>query len=275
MRKLRQALPSTRMIPNLRVRSDADQASKDARREWENRISDLAGNAYRRKHGPFEQEPLSVILAPSHSQRAAEFYISEKVYDAGLPQLRKILKAGKSLSQKAPWEAVARFCELAGTTSDEFPPFAQMRALFCYGDPSSNGLEENDPDKVRDQLEREGIWESTLSPTVILSESADEETVSRSWSCWFDLIKKIHERTGRGRSPIAAEVKFVGELAHYWRHELQAPLGNSRAQDYHSNEPAQQRGLFADFVRMSAEVIPPEYRPRSWERAIRNVLEQG
>ena len=65
-----------------------------------------------------------------------------------LPRLRKTLKAVETLSTITPRETIERICRLVGTTSDAAPPFAQMRALFCYGDPNSNGLESNDAKEI-------------------------------------------------------------------------------------------------------------------------------
>jgi hypothetical protein len=272
------------MIANLRgpeknpdLSETARQRLVDERKAWEDRLTDLAAKAHQRRHGPFEEEPLSVMFAPVRARRAIEFYISEKAYETGLPHLRKILKAANKFSTKAPSEAIVRFCRLAGTTSDAVPPFAQMRALFCYGDPSSNGLESNDADEIRRHQEREDIWTASLSPAVLLNgiTKVGQEALGEALAQWLALTRELHEMTGKGRSPIAAEINFVAALAHYWRHEVKAVMGNSRSKNYCSDEPWRQRGLFADFVRASAELIPPEYRPHSWDRAIRSVLQQS
>jgi len=263
MRRLRQALPNARAIPKLIVPG-----------EWRDRLINLASKAYRRQHSRFESEPFSVMFAPVRALDAVRFYISEKEYETKLPSFRKTLKAAKTLSTKTPRETIEGICDLAGTTSDAAPPFAQMRALFCYGDPHSNGLDSDDADEIGRQCEREAIWDATLSPAVLLNGDIRQEALRKALRQWLALMQKLHGMTGRGRSPIAAEINFVATLAHYWRYELKAVLGNSRSENYDHAEPRRQRGIFADFVRLSAEMIPPEYRPTSdWDHAIRCVLE--
>ena len=81
-------------------------------------------------------------------------------------------------------------------------------------------------------------------------------------------MDELSDKTGRGRSPITAEKNFVRVLAHYWEEELGAKPVNSR----HLSE---QSGLFANFIREAAKIIPKAYRPNSWDQAIREVLKKN
>jgi hypothetical protein len=142
--------------------------------------------------------------------------------------MRKKLKAVNKLSTNVPREASIKFCKLVGTESDALPPFVQMRALFCYGDPHSNGLETDDVGEIRRQREREDTWTSSLCPTVVLDPLAEDETQEIALRQWLVLASELQRMLGSWRSPIAAEVHFVAALAYYWQHELGAVLGNSR-----------------------------------------------
>lgn len=121
----------------------------------------------------------------------------------------------------------------------------------------------NNANEIKRQCEREDIWDATLSPGVLLDVATGQEALGKALRQWLALMRKLHEMTSRGRSPIAAEINFVAANAHYWRYELKAVLGNSRSANYDDfDERRQQRGLLADFVRLSAEMIPAEYKPR-------------
>jgi hypothetical protein len=116
----------------------------------------------------------------------------------------------------------------------------------CAGSPQANG--------------DEGRGGASLCLEMTPKNSGAQEALGKASRQW--LMRKLHEMTSRGRSPIAAEINFVAAHAHYWRYELKAVLGNSRSENYDDfDERRQQRGLLADFVRLSAEMIPAEYKP--------------
>jgi len=121
--------------------------------------------------------------------------------------------------------------------TDVSPPFPQMRDLA--------GARE---------------WRNKLNPAM----------VRRALERWLELMAELSNKTGRGRSPITAEKNFVRVLAHYWKKELGASLGNSRGYANREKE-FEQKGLFADFVRKAGEIIPEKYRPKSWDHAIRAI----
>lgn len=276
MTRLRQALPAARINPCLAIPKDAEQKVKDERKEWEVRITELVLSAYRRKKGQFQAAPLPVILAPLRAIQAASFYIAEKVYEMRLPQFRKALKDVTSLSVGMPRDAIDKFCQLVGTKSELDPPFAQMRALFCCGDPESDGLEleADDESQLKRELEREDLWATSLSPSVLCDRNTDVEVLKAGLSQWIDLADQLHEMTGRRRSPLAAETNFVASLAFYWTDELRLSPGISHTEDYPTGETKAAKGTFTDFVRLAAEVIPGEYRRGSLEQAIGDVHER-
>jgi hypothetical protein len=118
--------------------------------------------------------------------------------------------------------------------SDARPPFPQMRDLA--------GASE---------------WRNKLNPPII----------RRALERWLELMDELNHKSGRGRSPNTAEKNFVRALAHHWEKELGGKPVNSR----HLSE---QSGLFANFIREAAKIIPKGYRPKSWDQAIREVLKR-
>jgi hypothetical protein len=119
------------------------------------------------------------------------------------------------------------------------------------------------------ELAGDGEWRTKLSPVIV------REVLRR----WAELMDQLSSMTGSGRSPLTAETKFVGALAHYWKKELGAKIMNSRAiskslPKLRSSHAYEQGGLFAKFVRESARIIPKTYRPGYWDQAIRNVIEK-
>jgi hypothetical protein len=140
----------------------------------EDQLTDLASKAYKLQHGKFDEEPFeepfpfaepfSVMVAPVRAREAARLYVSEKEFETKLPDFRKCLKAVQKLQTQDLRTAISRFCKLVGAATDEEPPFAQMRALFCYGDPRSHGFEQTEADTIKRQCDREDIWTDTLRP---------------------------------------------------------------------------------------------------------------
>ena len=195
-------------------------------------------------------------LAPARALRAAEWFVSSKDHEIPLPVFRQMLDRQKSGS----FAAVAAQL-LALLKNDIQPPFAQMRDLFLSSDPAKNGF-----DKSPNADEREGIWRTQYSSEVMKSHLTQ----------WLKLMDELHKRAGGGSSapgpsPIEAEVAFVGWLVSYWHGELGLPLSSGRGTPADRNKHDQQ-GLFADFVRKAAEIIPPEFRPYAWDHAIRKNL---
>jgi hypothetical protein len=80
--------------------------------------------------------------------------------------------------------------------------------------------------------------------------------------------------TGTGRTEVVAERAFVRSLARYWTEELGARLRISRGDGGYGEKSSEQSGLFPDFVHAAAEIIPPEYRPVSWDHTVREIVEQ-
>jgi hypothetical protein len=276
--KLTQVLPNAGRMPNLPVS-----------RELAAQLIEIAAAAMRAAgkdmSTEFGDEPLVAILAPAKAQRAAEFYVRVKVHETPLPDFRKMLDRKNKGSLAA---AAVQLLTLLGSDNEE-PPFAQMRQLFCAADPLVDGLDastdeaEQTDDTAPDVLSveqydneddlPEGIWRANYSP----------EIVRKALVQWLALMDDLYERSGGGksapgRSPIDAEVNFVSWLATYWTRELGLPLSSGRGgTPVHAGGPDghdlhDQQGSFANFVRKSAEIIPMDWRPKSWDRAIRQNL---
>lgn len=195
-------------------------------------------------------------LAPGRALRAAEFFVSSKEHEIPLPAFRQMLDR----REKGSLPAVA--AQLLGLLKNDVqPPFAQMRRLFLSKDPT-----ENDFDKTEADDGPENVWMAQYSPEVMKSHLTQ----------WLRLMDELYRRAGGGSSapgpsPIEAEVAFVGWLVGYWQGELGLPLSSGRGDPPDGNKHDQQ-GLFAHFVRTAAEIIPPEFRPHSWDHAIRKNL---
>jgi hypothetical protein len=205
---------------------------------------------------PGNREISPHALAPSRARRAAEFYVSSKGNETPLPVFRQMLDQQK----KGSLAAVAAQL-LALLKNDIQPPFAQMRDLFLSSDPAKNGF-----DKSPNADEREGIWRAQYSSEVMKSHLTQ----------WLGLTDELFEMSGggkktAGRSTIDAQINFVSWLADYWNRELDLPLLSGRGVATDGDTHGQQ-GLFADFVRKAAEIIPANQRPPSWDHAIRENL---
>ena len=235
-----QVLPSARVIPGLTVSKDLAD-----------RLTQMASTAYRRSHADFELKPIAVIMAPVRARCAAESYISEKEFETNLPTFRKTLRDGGLR------KAINILRDNLG--SDALPPFAQMRRLFCYGDPTSNGLEDGSSEQIKQRQEREDLWDAKFSAARLV------EFLGQ----WQLLMDELHRRTGEGRTPIMAERGFVSALAMYWTDELGCNVDGAGASPYSAE--AKQARDFVSFVCAAAEIIPEEYRPRTWRHAIRAI----
>jgi len=200
-------------------------------------LEEIAFKAYTlaKKKEPLIADDISiaVLLAPSKAANAAANYVSEKAFETTLPDFRKLVAKKGKASLREAATNLLKKMPASGS-----PPFPQMRELV--GEPEWRVLK---PSHVR-----------------------------RALTEWIELMDQLSTMAGRGRSPITAETNFVSALAHYWTRELGATLGNSRAW---ANRPKEfeQKGLFAIFVREAGQIIPKEYRPSSWDHAIRRAIE--
>ena len=272
--KLTQVLPAVRFMPKLEV-------TKELAAE----LIDIVDRALVRNgkvaagFDPSGQDIFPSIFAPEKAQRAAEYYVSTKLSEIPLPAFRKIVDRKKKGSVAFAVDQL-----LKSLQNENDPPYAQMRALFCGFSPAVDGLDANSEDLAveesapdhddrpyeDDSLEPEGIWRAKYSPDVL----------GDILTHWLNLLDELHKSAGGGskapgRSPVDAEVVFVSWLAAYWT-DLGLPLSSGRG-DPSGASLQDQQGLFAEFVRKAAEIIPvqkipKERRPASWEHAIRENL---
>ena len=152
--------------------------------------------------------------------------------------------------------------------SSDRPPFAQMKNLFCSGDPAFLGDEETILEILPDaeaNLRLEGIWQKedewdeAYSPNVVLP-------ILRQW---LYLLGELQHFLPPTKVPKDAERDFVASLLEFWRETLGLMAKNTRIN-------GRQSGAFADFVRLAAEIIPQAHvpgKPKTWDNQIRLVLE--
>jgi hypothetical protein len=269
-KKLTQILPTVRYMNRLNVEEAL------AAQLIEIVEAALAKNG--KLHLEFDQAGKDIfpaVFAPGKAQAAADFYVSAKQTETSLPDFRKMLDRGRRGSVAFAVDQLLKHIE-----TDNHPPFAHMRALYCDEDPGVDGLAEatedggddpeapetDDPEYDDDSNEPEGIWRSKYSA----------EAMKDALSEWLRLMEELHKRAGGGLSapgpsPKDAEIAFVGWLVSYWHGELGLPLVSGRGKPADDNTHDQQ-GAFADFVRKAAEIIPEGLRPHSWDHAIRKNL---
>ena len=223
----------TLVLPNARIipRIELDQDLADE-------LSNLALRAHARANGKTVEdyagaEPLVVMFAPVRALDAANHFVSDKEYETALPAFRRMVSSTGKASLK---RAVTTLLKQLPPDGD--PPFPQMRRLVD-----------------------ESGWQTELNPTI----------VRKALKRWVELMDELSRMTmtGGGPPPIAAQTKFVGALARYWKRELSAKIENTRDVD-----SFKQRGFFANFVRKAAKIIPEDYRPANWDVAIRQVIEK-
>jgi hypothetical protein len=258
--KLTQILPSVRRSQRLRAPPGwADELTQ---------IVNLANPPSSQSANPPEEdlpESFDVILVDVKAKLFAEHYVSEKENETPMKAFRR------TVNRKAKGSIAAAVYQLLQHLADENqPPFAQMRSLFCTADATTDGFDKSssednevfdteteDPFDAGKQLP-EHQWSIKYSPLVV------KEILAR----WLDLMDTIYIDTGTGRPPDTAENRFVFLLADYWKNNLRLPLVSGRGVQPGSDRHDQQ-GPFANFVRKAAEIIPPEYRPETWDYAIR------
>lgn len=247
-KNLKQVFPAARIIPRLIVED-----------ELATELINLASRAYRgEKHeGSEEAVPLAAILAPAHAERAAAFFVSAKYYATSVPELRSLL-SGKGSGGKLR-RSISKLANLL-EDADYQIPFVQMMALHSYGDPNFDSNSITSRENLEEYQCRLEKWKERLSPSVVRG----------TLLIWKQLMDDCHAQTkAAGASEKTAERNFVAQLGGYWRDELNAKPGNSRAE---MPDGYRQVGLFPDFVRAAAKIIPAEYRPRSLDYAIRREV---
>ena len=209
----------------------------------------------------FQAEPFAVTSATTHALEAARHFVSEKAYQQRFPDFRASISGKKKGSLRQAVEVLS-----AHLGATELPPFYQMRNLHCFNDPEANDPKANDPGAAA-MLRKERLWHLRHSP----------EAVASTLRLWLELMDDLHDRVGKSKMPVTAEVWFVARLAAYWEHELRASIQDSRGgpRKRDTNATAnRQKGLFADFVRAAAELIPREHRKEviSWDHAIKIAI---
>jgi hypothetical protein len=223
-----------------------------ATREWMDRITELALDAYR---GPLSEdeamEPFSVVLAPVKVRDMAEEYVSIKYYKMPLKEFRRITaKTGNSLRNKIN-------SLLESMPADTQPPFAQMQEKFC----SQGNATEDAPNSMED------LWDEAYSPAL----------VRRALRLWIKLMDELNDDAGgrrAGADPITAEIQFVLGLAYYWKDCLGNNPSRWGEDPYAGSSKNQGAGPFPRFVCEAAKIIPPNFSPESWDWAIRSALDQ-
>ena len=149
-------------------------------------------------------------------QMQRQHFVSEKEFETTRPVFRRLIaNTGKASLKRAAISLLEKM------PRDGSPPFPQMRELASASE-----------------------WRTKLNPAIV------REMLGR----WVELMNDLNSMTGSGRSPLTAETKFVGALAHYWKEELGAKIVNSRTisttlPKTRSSHAYEQGGLFADFVR--------------------------
>jgi hypothetical protein len=215
-----------------------------------NELGDIAVRAARRQSRKRWNEETEIYIHATAAltvEKAISDFVSQMSYEIPLPEFRAMVgpngKLAKSIKELNKHLA-----------SEKAPPFEQMRSLYCFGDPESDGL------SVRN-VKHEKTWRNQFNPNV----------VKAALEIWLNLLGQLHKRMGRGRSPNSAQADFVRQLAGYWKEDLKAPLGSSRSADYG------QTGLFAEFVFAAARGIPEKGARSSrlkWDHVIREISEE-
>jgi hypothetical protein len=246
--RLTHASPSASIIPNLPVGEDVAA-----------RIRQLVF----RSLGVGRKDEAQDAVAAARS--AAAWYVNAKVYDVGMPGFRRMILPAKGGLR----DAVQALMDKLPSTSAPVP-FAQLRSLFCYGDPEANGNEEEPFEDLtadqrqhalKEQFAREDEWDQKFQPIV----------VKRALEQWLSLMDELSDHIPPTKVPKSAELNFVSGLHSFWTKRLNLPAENTRTNGVQS-------GAFADFVRIAAEIIPADVVPdrqENWDHQLRQVLEGG
>jgi hypothetical protein len=117
-----------------------------------------------------EDEAKSAVQA---AVEAASWYVMTKVYEIPMSSFRGMISKDKPSSLRA---AIENLVEMLPPSSHK-PPFAQMKNLFCSGDPSFLGEEERflerlseaEVDPTLDEVwQKEDTWDGSYGPDVVL-----------------------------------------------------------------------------------------------------------
>jgi hypothetical protein len=186
-------------------------------------------------------------------------YLNQVAYEVPLPEFRKAVGPKGKLAS-----AITALRDLlpkysAGETDEGVIPLDQMRALFCYGQQDSDGLDADD-------FKKENMWAHQLGPAAMVAHLGT----------WLELLGRLYKNAGKGPPPIAAKRDFVRELGGWWREivkdDAAATIGSSRAEKFDGGWDGE-RGLFASFVKKAVEGIPGG-GDLSWDQAIRDISEE-
>jgi hypothetical protein len=260
-----------RKIPRIRISKElADEVGEIATR--------AADHARKRDKMSADPEGESMIFLHGTAGLAVEnainHYASQVGYEIPSPQFRDLVKPSGALSKsiKGLKDHLDSYLSPSDQGTDdnldpyEFPPFEQMRSLYCFDNSESDGI-----DLSREK--REALWDRQLSPS----------TMKACLALWLRLLDDLHKRAGSRRPPISAQRDFVRELAGYWKSNVKHSLGSSR-NEAKSRKPGGdfdehgQRGLFAHFIYAAAKGIPNLGTPTKdlkWDHVIREISEEN
>jgi hypothetical protein len=269
-KKLTQILPSVRHMPILPVTD-----------EWETQIIEIVGRALKRNclvnvdFGVSGSDLFPSMYAPERARHAAEMFVSAKRSEMRLPDFRKAVDRTKKGSLAHVADALLKLLK-----SDNEPPFAQMRELYCKQGSAADGLDESGhfedaEDGAEQPLDDDPPFnDETGEPKAVWRKKYSPEILTEMLTQWLQLMEELRKQSrggakAPGRTQIVAEIRMVDWLAGYWHKDLGLPLASSRDSGKISHG---QQGDFADFVKKTEEIIPLQYRPQAWDHAIRENL---
>jgi hypothetical protein len=174
-----------RIVPSIRI---SDELAAD--------IGAIAFKAFLREHEPRkdddtylpEQDIFIHTTASLAAEKAINHFLEEKGYEVPLPKLRELTKADSRLAN-----SVRKLLE--HLPEDGSAPFAQMRALYCYGKSAPERL-----DDPKDELE--DVWKTRLSAAAVKAVLAQ----------WLSLMEELHKQVSAGRSPASLAALEEGEF---------------------------------------------------------------
>jgi hypothetical protein len=146
-KRMKAPIRHVRKIPRLKINNDLAGV-----------LGDIAVRAATlRRNRPLDPDSDTAILlhaaAGLQAENAINHFLSQRAHELSLPELRKATGPGSGLVSSIN-------SLLKQLTEDDVPPFEQMRALYCYGDPDSDGLD-------TDERKKESMWDRQLSPSAL------------------------------------------------------------------------------------------------------------